>query len=49
LYEREGITVEKPENFIVPLSSNPKVKNDVIQLLDIAQAMYLSIRGRDFS
>lgn len=49
LYEREGITANKPENFIDPLSTNPKVKNDVIQLLNIAQALSLSIRNRDFS
>ena len=49
LYEREGVTVQSPEDFIVPLASNPKVVNDVIQMLDIAQALRHSIISQDSS
>ena len=49
LYERNGVIVQSPEDFIVPLASNPKVVNDVIQMLDIAQALRHSIISQDSS
>jgi hypothetical protein len=29
LYEANGLSDPKPDNFLVPLASNPKVQNDV--------------------